>query len=311
MAVFVFAATHLAQDSHLAKYWADGTSCLLPFAKGLSTSKGVPSGSTPASAGGTAAAAAASGKGFQQHQRALSSSGGGVGAHGATITPKHTPVAGSRLAAASSSSSSRPPIPPSAQHSPVRPISPLVGRLAAADALPENGVGVSASSSSGRESGAAGAKGGEGGDPSYLGALTSSVQEPSAPGGGTGAARATTDGATGSGSSIGVVVGYEVDGGDEPLHWPSLPRRLGQQTCEFYTKTGTCRFAKDCCFDHPEQYAVPLTDQQLPYREGEPVCSFYLKTNHCKFGASCKFHHPKLRPIYAGSVAAAVPNAVV
>lgn len=106
-----------------------------------------------------------------------------------------------------------------------------------------------------------------------------------------------------------VVVGYEVDGGEEPLHYAAFPRRAGQQPCDFYTKTGTCKYAQECCFDHPEEFAVPLTEQQLPYRAGEPVCAFYLKTQQCKFGAACKFHHPRLRAIYAGSAAAAAAAA--
>lgn len=92
---------------------------------------------------------------------------------------------------------------------------------------------------------------------------------------------------------------------DEPLEWPAFPRRFDAAPCEFYIKTGTCKYGQDCHFDHPSEFAVPLTAQQLPYRAGEPLCAFYLKTHHCKFGAACKFHHPKLRPIYAGSALAA------
>jgi serine/threonine-protein kinase/endoribonuclease IRE1 len=96
-------------------------------------------------------------------------------------------------------------------------------------------------------------------------------------------------------------VGYEEVGGDEPLTLPLFPRRDGAQLCDFYFKTGHCRFGSECCFDHPEQYAVPLTELGLPYRPGQPVCAFYLKTNACKFGPACKFHHPKLQAILAGS----------
>ncbi|KAG2484704.1 hypothetical protein HYH03_016532 [Edaphochlamys debaryana] len=102
-----------------------------------------------------------------------------------------------------------------------------------------------------------------------------------------------------------VLVGYEPTGDDGAVHVREFPRRPGKQLCEFYSKTGHCKFGETCVFDHPETYAVLLTTLGLPLRPGEPVCTFYLKNNECRFGPACKFHHPMLRPVFAGSAAGA------
>lgn len=108
-----------------------------------------------------------------------------------------------------------------------------------------------------------------------------------------------------------VIVGYEVDvqsvavdggrGGGPGASVKEFPRRPGKTPCEFFMKTGHCKFGDTCVFDHPEAFAVHLTHLGLPLRPDQPVCAFYLKNNECKFGPSCKFHHPLLRPVYAGS----------
>jgi serine/threonine-protein kinase/endoribonuclease IRE1 len=190
------------------------------------------------------------------------------------------------------SSSSKPPVPPSPPNvtavAPARMVSPLSRTVGAPSIAPpplnlpgaespSNGVGSKQQQQ----------------QQSYASALaTTRAAEPQEPSAG---------GVRSPEAPPAVVVGYEVVGGEEPLHYPPFPRRPGQQPCEFYSKTGTCRFGQECCFDHPEEHAVPLTEMNLPYRDGEPVCAFYMKTHQCKFGASCKFHHPRLRPILAGS----------
>jgi serine/threonine-protein kinase/endoribonuclease IRE1 len=98
-----------------------------------------------------------------------------------------------------------------------------------------------------------------------------------------------------------VTVGYHIAEGDEVLHVVPFPSRPGKQLCEFFVVTGHCKFGEECVFDHPAEYAVPLTEDELPFRAGQPVCTYYNKRRQCKFGASCKFHHPKLVPILAGS----------
>ncbi|KAF3943251.1 hypothetical protein CMV_030172 [Castanea mollissima] len=82
------------------------------------------------------------------------------------------------------------------------------------------------------------------------------------------------------------------------------PQRPGQIECDFYMKTGECKFGENCKFHHPidrsapsllkqaQQQAVKLTLAGLPRREGAVLCPYYLKTGTCKFGATCKFDHP-------------------
>eukprot|EP00884_Botryococcus_braunii_P010147 jgi/Botrbrau1/19133/Bobra.0077s0045.1 len=73
---------------------------------------------------------------------------------------------------------------------------------------------------------------------------------------------------------------------------PRFPQRPGQTVCDFFSKTGHCKFGEQCKFDHPACYAVKYNLARLPLRPGEPICGFFERTGECKFGASCKFHHP-------------------
>ncbi|XP_024021124.1 zinc finger CCCH domain-containing protein 37 isoform X1 [Morus notabilis] len=83
------------------------------------------------------------------------------------------------------------------------------------------------------------------------------------------------------------------------------PQRPGQLECDYYMKTGECKFGERCKFHHPmdrlastqlagqaQQQIVKLTLAGLPRREGSIICPYYLKTGACKFGATCKFDHP-------------------
>ena len=73
----------------------------------------------------------------------------------------------------------------------------------------------------------------------------------------------------------------------------AFPQRAGESLCDFYSRTGFCKYGMQCCFDHPPQYAVQLSrHQRLPLRPGEPICAFYQQHNACKFGPSCRYHHP-------------------
>ena len=74
---------------------------------------------------------------------------------------------------------------------------------------------------------------------------------------------------------------------------PSFPCRPGQPLCDFYTKTGHCKFGEACKFDHPAHFGVQLNSLGLPLRQGESVCGHFEKTHTCKFGPACKFHHPE------------------
>ncbi|KAG7970319.1 hypothetical protein I3843_07G077600 [Carya illinoinensis] len=76
-----------------------------------------------------------------------------------------------------------------------------------------------------------------------------------------------------------------------------FPERPGQPECQFYMKTGDCKFGSVCRFHHPRDRLIPTPDCVLspiglPLRQGEPLCSFYSHYGICKFGPSCKFDHP-------------------
>ncbi|KAL6988886.1 hypothetical protein U1Q18_014637 [Sarracenia purpurea var. burkii] len=76
-----------------------------------------------------------------------------------------------------------------------------------------------------------------------------------------------------------------------------FPERPGQSECQFYMKTGDCKFGAVCRFHHPRERLIPTPDCVLspiglPLRPGEPVCIFYSRYGICKFGPSCKFDHP-------------------
>ncbi|XP_010501886.1 PREDICTED: zinc finger CCCH domain-containing protein 33 isoform X2 [Camelina sativa] len=76
-----------------------------------------------------------------------------------------------------------------------------------------------------------------------------------------------------------------------------FPERPGQPECQFYMKTGDCKFGTVCKFHHPRDRQAPppdclLSSIGLPLRPGEPLCVFYTRYGICKFGPSCKFDHP-------------------
>ncbi|CAH8331849.1 unnamed protein product [Eruca vesicaria subsp. sativa] len=76
-----------------------------------------------------------------------------------------------------------------------------------------------------------------------------------------------------------------------------FPERPGQPECQFYIKTGDCKFGTVCKFHHPRDRQPPPPDSLLspiglPLRPGEPLCVFYSRYGICKFGPSCKFNHP-------------------
>ncbi|CAI8613247.1 unnamed protein product [Vicia faba] len=76
-----------------------------------------------------------------------------------------------------------------------------------------------------------------------------------------------------------------------------FPERPDQPECQFYMKTGDCKFGAVCRFHHPRERQIPVPDCVLspiglPLRPGEPLCVFYSRYGICKFGPSCKFDHP-------------------
>jgi len=97
------------------------------------------------------------------------------------------------------------------------------------------------------------------------------------------------------------VVGWEEDPDNDAFTVLNFPQRPGSQVCDFYVKTGFCKYHDRCRFDHPMDYAVRLNEDGLPMRPGQQICEHYRQTHECKFGGACKFNHPNMKPIYAGS----------
>ncbi|CAL0308480.1 unnamed protein product [Lupinus luteus] len=74
-----------------------------------------------------------------------------------------------------------------------------------------------------------------------------------------------------------------------------FPERPGEPECQYFLRTGDCKFGLACRFHHPRDRVVarPLLNPiGLPLRPGVQPCAFYLQNNNCKFGSACKFDHP-------------------
>ncbi|MCL7023498.1 hypothetical protein MKW94_025035 [Papaver nudicaule] len=76
-----------------------------------------------------------------------------------------------------------------------------------------------------------------------------------------------------------------------------FPERPGEPECQYYIRTGDCKFGTSCRYHHPPERTVPetnsvLSTMGLPLRPGAPPCTFYMQHGICKFGPTCKFDHP-------------------
>ncbi|GMH26018.1 hypothetical protein Nepgr_027861 [Nepenthes gracilis] len=76
-----------------------------------------------------------------------------------------------------------------------------------------------------------------------------------------------------------------------------FPERPGKPECQYYLKTGDCKFGPSCRYHHPPERAVSaaayfLSPLGLPLRPGSQTCTFYMQNGYCKFGPTCKFDHP-------------------
>ncbi|KAJ9163845.1 hypothetical protein P3X46_023473 [Hevea brasiliensis] len=84
-----------------------------------------------------------------------------------------------------------------------------------------------------------------------------------------------------------------------------FPERPGQPECNYYMKTGDCKFKSNCKYHHPKNQ-IPksspcaLSDKGLPLRPGQHVCSYYSRYGICKFGPACKFDHPTQPALMTG-----------
>ncbi|XP_074292693.1 zinc finger CCCH domain-containing protein 8-like [Silene latifolia] len=76
-----------------------------------------------------------------------------------------------------------------------------------------------------------------------------------------------------------------------------FPERPEQPECEYYMKTGQCKFLSACRYNHPKnrvrtstQYA--LNEKGLPLRPGAKLCRNYEQQGVCKYGVDCLYNHP-------------------
>ncbi|KAL3829363.1 hypothetical protein ACJIZ3_018165 [Penstemon smallii] len=92
-----------------------------------------------------------------------------------------------------------------------------------------------------------------------------------------------------------------------PLKEHAFPKRPGQPKCQYYLRTGDCKFVSTCKYHHPPEWsAVPKTNSELspmglPLHPGAPLCSHYAQNGVCRFGPSCKFDHPMRSLSYSTS----------
>ncbi|XP_020595421.1 zinc finger CCCH domain-containing protein 12-like [Phalaenopsis equestris] len=81
-----------------------------------------------------------------------------------------------------------------------------------------------------------------------------------------------------------------------PSYIENLPERPDQPDCQYYLRTGSCKYGSTCKYHHPKDrissaigFLGPLG---LPLRPGHAVCSFYSMYGTCRFGSACRFDHP-------------------
>ncbi|KAJ7977513.1 Zinc finger CCCH domain-containing protein [Quillaja saponaria] len=88
-----------------------------------------------------------------------------------------------------------------------------------------------------------------------------------------------------------------------------FPERPGEPECQYYLRTGDCKFGLACRFHHPRDLVVlrpVLNPLGLPLRPGVQPCAFYLQNGYCKFGSTCKFDHPMGTMRYSPSASSLV-----
>lgn len=86
-----------------------------------------------------------------------------------------------------------------------------------------------------------------------------------------------------------------------------FPERPGELQCQYYMKTGNCKFGASCKYHHPPDRvssiaACFLGPLGLPLRPGTQPCTFFMQNGYCKFGPTCKFDHPMGMLKYSPSV---------
>ncbi|KAL5793308.1 hypothetical protein ACOSP7_001902 [Xanthoceras sorbifolium] len=76
-----------------------------------------------------------------------------------------------------------------------------------------------------------------------------------------------------------------------------FPERPGQPECDYFMKTGKCRYKSACKFHHPKSRAsklsVCISKTGLPLRPDKKICWNYERYGICKYGQGCLFDHPE------------------
>ncbi|KAK3441025.1 hypothetical protein EUGRSUZ_B01280 [Eucalyptus grandis] len=77
----------------------------------------------------------------------------------------------------------------------------------------------------------------------------------------------------------------------------SLPHRPDQPECQYYMRTGYCKYGSSCRYHHPtdlvpQEASVWLSPIGLPLRSGVPNCTYFAIHGVCKYGRACKYNHP-------------------
>ncbi|KAG9446331.1 hypothetical protein H6P81_012459 [Aristolochia fimbriata] len=87
-----------------------------------------------------------------------------------------------------------------------------------------------------------------------------------------------------------------------------FPERPGEPECQYYMKTGHCKFRHACRFHHPKSRpskSLPcvLSPMGLPLRPDQVICTYYSRFGICKYGPSCRFDHPMVHGSSSSSIA--------
>ncbi|CAN8244050.1 unnamed protein product [Cochlearia groenlandica] len=69
-----------------------------------------------------------------------------------------------------------------------------------------------------------------------------------------------------------------------------FPQRHGQPECQYFVRTGDCKFGSSCRYHHRMELTSPKAIT-LPLRPGAAQCSHFAQHGICKFGSACKFDH--------------------
>mmetsp|Transcript_84336 Transcript_84336/g.103345 ORF Transcript_84336/g.103345 Transcript_84336/m.103345 type:complete len:360 (+) Transcript_84336:83-1162(+) len=74
---------------------------------------------------------------------------------------------------------------------------------------------------------------------------------------------------------------------------PSPNESASREVCQFFTKSGWCKFGEECRFEHvhgPDTPVAPMGGVPTAEKSGE-VCQFFAKSGWCKYGDHCKYGH--------------------